>query len=226
MTSNKRSNQQMKGMLTFVALGFVGYMMCGCSSDNNAQHKDTTPPSVKPAGQFVTPTANASDTRTKPDDHSTKGYRASKGIGLSYDQVTHLLADKFNLQDGVAVNGRRSTSGQDGYRGPLIEVIGDHNNVWETGIAIQSPKDVSKEIMIANAASMLLFMKNISPHWGSSINWLETALKRSEESPGSRIATSHNRIRYTVVYIGTKSATVLTAIPVDAPTDDILDSLK
>ncbi len=155
-----------------------------------------------------------------------KRQEEAKGIGLSYDQVTAGISDKMDLSDGDPVNGRRNTAGQYGDHGSLIQVIGDHDNVWQASVtvvqsALTNDDNDPSTSTIANGALTLLFMHNITPQWPGGTQWLIDATKRAQDNPNTLIASkAHGIIRYTVTYRDTLTTVIIEAKRADNPSDD------
>jgi hypothetical protein len=130
--------------------------------------------------------------------------QAAKGMGLTYDAVMSGLTDSYNLTQGEPMNGRLNYSGPSTNPiGSVIQVVGDHDNVWEASMTVMEAtadnagdQDTADTTNVANAARMLLFIKNVAPDWDGATDWVTATMKRAQTHPGKHYSVTHGERRY------------------------------
>lgn len=98
-------------------------------------------------------------------------------IGISYRQVTENLDQFISMSKSTDVDGQTRYIGQTSDSLASLEIIGNKFDVTQTTLMIRSPKGAA-EIVSRNAAILLRFVRNTTPEWRESSDWVTSALRR------------------------------------------------
>lgn len=123
---------------------------------------------------------------------------AAANTGLSYSQMTRYLSSYFALEESTPVNGQPRYMGATGDKLAMLELIGDKNDLTEATLIIGLPND-SQAILIRNSAMFMRFIKNATPNWAGSSDWVVAALKKATATENP-VSTVRGTRRITVTF--------------------------